>query len=59
MTYAFNALGVVDNVGRFSLADGLHRAFRLAGTTADALIRDHVSHSIFLLNIYWAMLIDR
>jgi hypothetical protein len=50
MSYAFNALIGVDDVGGFSLADSLYRAFRLTGSATDALVGNFISHSIYLLN---------
>jgi hypothetical protein len=38
MSYAFDAFLGVDFVRRFAFADGLYRAFRFAGSAADALI---------------------
>src|SRR3989304_9429409 len=51
MADALNTLVRIDDVSCFTLADGLHRAFRLAGPAADALIGDFISHSIYLLNL--------
>jgi hypothetical protein len=33
----------------FPLSDGLVRAFRLAGSTQDALLGDHIGHGVHLL----------
>jgi hypothetical protein len=46
---ALDALVGVDFIRRFPFADSLYRAFRLAGSAADAFIRNLVSHSISLL----------
>jgi hypothetical protein len=59
MSHALDAFVGVDIVGGLSLADSLDRAFRLAGSAADAFIRNLVSHSISLLNIYWVVHADR
>jgi hypothetical protein len=50
MSYALDTLIGVDDIGGFSLADGVYRAFWLTGSTADALVRNLISHSIYLLS---------
>jgi hypothetical protein len=41
MTHALDAFIRVDDVDGLSLADSLHRAFRLTGPAADALVGNH------------------
>ena len=38
MTYAFDAFGRVDDIDRFSLADGINRTLWFAGAAANTLI---------------------
>jgi hypothetical protein len=49
ITNALDTLIGVDDVLCLPLADGLYRAFWLTGPTADALVSDFISHSIYLL----------
>jgi hypothetical protein len=51
ISYALDALIEVDYIRCFSLADGLYRALRLTGSTADALVCNLISHSIYLLSL--------
>jgi len=51
MSFALNTLIGVDYIGCVTLADGLHRALRLTGSTANALVCNLVGHSIYLLGL--------
>jgi hypothetical protein len=53
VTDALDTLIGVDDVYRFSLADGLYRALWLTGSAADALVRDFISHSILPPDFTW------
>jgi hypothetical protein len=50
VAHALDAFIGVNDIDGFSLANGLYRALRLAGSATDALIVDHICHSIYLLN---------
>jgi len=49
ISHALHALFGVDDIDCLTLADGLHGTLGLAGSAADALIRNFISHSIYLL----------
>jgi hypothetical protein len=49
ITHALDTFIGVDDVLCLPLADGLYRAFWLTGSTADALVSNFISHSIYLL----------
>jgi hypothetical protein len=48
---AFNTFSGVDDISSLALADSLHGTFGFACSAADALVRNLVSHEIYLLNI--------